>query len=181
MPASLVVAPTNRLQEVRPRALSALAARTARVITLTAPTALGLFGAPFHEPFHADGRKRSMTLTERSDRNPPQRYRNLMTWSNRTVEQLFALPNWAVLDQEAPLRCAGLGRVSRLACGAHGADPWQRVGATDIASADLLGSFTARSCRRVMLRSVGRISVPVAAQCITGAYGGSMDCGYAEH
>jgi hypothetical protein len=46
---------TCRLQEVRPRALCALAARMARVITLKAPTALALFGASFHEPCHADG------------------------------------------------------------------------------------------------------------------------------
>ena len=30
---------------------------------------LGLSGLPFHEPFHADGRRWSMTVTERSDRN----------------------------------------------------------------------------------------------------------------
>ena len=58
-----------RLQEVRPRAPSALAAPMARVIALAALAALGLSGAPFHEPFHADGRQRSMTVTERSDRN----------------------------------------------------------------------------------------------------------------
>jgi hypothetical protein len=64
---------TCRLQEVRPRAPIALAARMARVIALTAPTALGLFGASFHEPFHADGGQRPMAITERSDQNRPQR------------------------------------------------------------------------------------------------------------
>jgi hypothetical protein len=58
----------------------ALAARIARVIALTALAALGLSRAPFHEPFHADGRQWSMTVTERSDRNPPQRHLNLTTW-----------------------------------------------------------------------------------------------------
>ena len=56
----------------------------AQVIALTALAALGLSGAPFHEPFHADGRQWSMAVTERSDRNPPQRRRNLTTWSNTT-------------------------------------------------------------------------------------------------
>jgi len=56
-----------RLQEVRPRAPSALAAQMTRVIALTAPAALGLSGGWFHEPFHADGRQRSMIVTERSD------------------------------------------------------------------------------------------------------------------
>ena len=59
---------TCRLQEVRPRAPSTLAAAMARVIALMALAALGLSGATFHEPFHADGRQRSMTVTERSDR-----------------------------------------------------------------------------------------------------------------
>jgi hypothetical protein len=31
----------------------ALPARIAWIIALTAPTTLGLYGAPFHEPFHA--------------------------------------------------------------------------------------------------------------------------------
>jgi hypothetical protein len=42
-----------RLQEVRPRAACALAASIAQVIALTALAALRLFGAPFHESFHA--------------------------------------------------------------------------------------------------------------------------------
>ena len=46
---------TCRLQEVRPRALCALAARMARVMALMAPAALGLSGAPVHEPVHAQG------------------------------------------------------------------------------------------------------------------------------
>jgi len=40
----------SRLQEVRPYALRALAARMARVIALTVPAALGLSSAPFYEP-----------------------------------------------------------------------------------------------------------------------------------
>ncbi len=36
-------------------------------------------------PFHADGRQRSMAVTERSGQTPPQRRRNL-PWSDRTVE-----------------------------------------------------------------------------------------------
>ena len=59
-----------RLQEVRPPAPRTLAAWMTRLITLTALVALGLSGAPFHEPFHADGRQRSMTVAKRSDRNP---------------------------------------------------------------------------------------------------------------
>jgi hypothetical protein len=63
---------TCRLQEVRPPAPNALAARIARVIALTAHTALGLFGASSHDPFHANGGQRPMAITERSDQNPPQ-------------------------------------------------------------------------------------------------------------
>jgi hypothetical protein len=44
---------TCRLQEARPPALCALAAQMARVIALTAPTALRLSGTTFHETFHA--------------------------------------------------------------------------------------------------------------------------------
>jgi hypothetical protein len=44
-----------RLQEVRPRATRALTARMTRVIALMALAALGLSGAPSHEPFHARG------------------------------------------------------------------------------------------------------------------------------
>ena len=70
---------TCRLQEVRPRAPWALAARIARVIALTAHTALGLFGASFHEPFHANGEKGAVAVTECSDRNVSQRHRNWLT------------------------------------------------------------------------------------------------------
>jgi len=87
---------TCRLQEVCSQAAHALAAPMAQSIALMAPTALGLFGASSHEPFHADGRQWSMAVTERGDQNPPQRRRNLTTSSNTTVEQVFALPNWAV-------------------------------------------------------------------------------------
>jgi hypothetical protein len=48
-----------------------------------------------------------MSVTERSDRKPPQRRRNLTTWSNRTVEQVFALLNWTVLDQGGLYGAAG--------------------------------------------------------------------------
>ena len=86
---------TCRLQEVRPGAQRALAAPMAHVIALTAPAVLGLSSAPFHEPFHADGGQRPMAVTERSDQKPTQRSRNLTTWSDRTVEQVIALPNRA--------------------------------------------------------------------------------------
>ena len=46
---------TCRLQEVWPCARCALPARMTRVIALTALAALGSSGAPFHEPFHAEG------------------------------------------------------------------------------------------------------------------------------
>jgi len=36
-----------------------------------------------------------MAVTERSGHTPPQRRRNL-PWSDRTVEQVVVLPNWAV-------------------------------------------------------------------------------------
>src|SRR5271165_2517011 len=52
--------PTSRLQEARPRTPCALAAPMALVIALTEPAALGLSAAPFHEPFHADGRHRPL-------------------------------------------------------------------------------------------------------------------------
>jgi hypothetical protein len=42
-------------------------------LSLTALAALELSRASFHEPFHANGRHRSMAVTERSDRAPPQR------------------------------------------------------------------------------------------------------------
>src|ERR1700685_1773360 len=49
-----------RLQEVRPRASCALAARMTRVIALMALTALGLSEAPVHEPVH--GRRRAIRV-----------------------------------------------------------------------------------------------------------------------
>ena len=39
----------------------------ARLIALMSLVALGLSGAPVHEPVHAGGRQRSMTVTKRSD------------------------------------------------------------------------------------------------------------------
>ena len=41
----------------------------ARVIALTALAALGLSGAPVHEPVHAGGRYHHITVTQRSDRD----------------------------------------------------------------------------------------------------------------
>jgi hypothetical protein len=83
---------TCRLQEVRPQAPSALAAPMARVIALTTPTALGLSDGTFHEPFHAFGGNWPMAVTERSDRNPPQR---------RRIGHCIAESSLS-LDQEAP-------------------------------------------------------------------------------
>jgi hypothetical protein len=71
-PVSEIEPLTCRLQEVRPRAPCALAAPMAHVIALTALAALRLSRAPFHETFHADGTQWSLTVTERSDRKPPQ-------------------------------------------------------------------------------------------------------------
>jgi hypothetical protein len=85
---------TYRLQGVWPHAPSALAAPMAQVMALTAHTALGLFNASSHEPFHANGGQRPMAVTERSDQNRPQRCRRLEDdMSDKTVEQLIALPN----------------------------------------------------------------------------------------
>ena len=53
-PVSGFEALTCRLQEVQPRAPSALAAWMAQVIAPMAPAALALFGGSSHEPFHAD-------------------------------------------------------------------------------------------------------------------------------
>jgi hypothetical protein len=52
VPASLAVAPTNRLQEVRPPAPGTLAAQMTRAIAPTALAALGLSHGSFHESFH---------------------------------------------------------------------------------------------------------------------------------
>ena len=87
---------TCRLQEVWPRAPSALAAPMPQVIALMAPAALGLSGATFHEPFHADIEQRAMAVTERSNQNVPQR-RQLDGMADRTSARSFALPNLAVL------------------------------------------------------------------------------------
>jgi hypothetical protein len=96
---------TCRLQEVRRRALSVLATRMAQVIALTALAALGLFGASSHESFHADGGQRLMAVAERSYQNRLQRRHTLKTiWSDRSVRQLIALPNLAVLGKERRLR-----------------------------------------------------------------------------
>ena len=46
---------TYALRVARDVAASALPARIARIITMTALAALGLSREPFHEPFHAQG------------------------------------------------------------------------------------------------------------------------------
>ena len=90
----------------------------AQVIAVTAPAALALFGVSFHESFHADSRQRPMAVTDRSGQNPPQRRRNSI-WSDRTVEQVVALPNRAVNGiRAAPLRgTAGPAPASASALG----------------------------------------------------------------
>jgi hypothetical protein len=110
---------TCRLQEARPRALSALAAPMTQVIALTAPAALGLFGASSHEPFHADGEKQVAPVTERSDQNLPKRRRNLLTCStgqsnrSRRIGRCIAESSRS-LDQGGALR-APLARRQRRA------------------------------------------------------------------
>ena len=59
---------TCRLQEVCSQAAHALAAPMPQAIALTAPAALGLFCASSHEPFHADGGRKSIAVTKRSCR-----------------------------------------------------------------------------------------------------------------
>jgi hypothetical protein len=86
---------TCRLQVVRPRAPSALAATMTQVIALMAPAALGLFCASSHEPFHADGGQKSMAVTGRSGQKPPQRRRNF-PWFDRTVDQVVTPPDRVV-------------------------------------------------------------------------------------
>ena len=97
---------TCRLQVVRPRAPSTLAATMTQVIALMAPAALGLFCASSHEPFHADGGQKSMAVTGRSGQKPPQRRRDL-PWSDRTVDQVVAPPNRVVLGSSGA--AAGTG------------------------------------------------------------------------
>jgi hypothetical protein len=112
---------TCRLQEVCSQAAHALAAPMAQSIALMAPTALGLFGASSHEPFHADGGQKSIAVTERSGQAPPQRRRNL-PWSDRTVEQIeqiVALPNCAVLGS------SGAAVRHRVRRSPRRAQPWR--------------------------------------------------------
>jgi len=59
------VALATRFQVVRPRALSALAARMTRIISLMAFTALRLFSAPFHESFHVERQRTSRSCMVR--------------------------------------------------------------------------------------------------------------------
>jgi len=82
----------------------------ARLIALTALVALGFSDATFHEPFHADGTHRPITVTERSDRNPPQWRCNLKKWLNRTGHPA------------CPLTRAGCHRVISMIRKMHGTD-----------------------------------------------------------
>jgi hypothetical protein len=112
---------TCRLQEVRSQAAHALAAPMTQAIALKAPSALGLFCASSHEPFHAHGRQESMVVTERSGKKPPQ-----LPWSDSTVDQVVALAEagrtWITA---APLRsAASAGAVP--GCGPGRADPAAR-------------------------------------------------------
>jgi hypothetical protein len=88
----------------------------ARVIALTAPTALRLSGASFHEPFHVDGGQRSMAVTERGDQNPPPRHRDLTAWPDRTVGPAD-LPLHCQMSriwiEAAPLRSTAFGAPAR--------------------------------------------------------------------
>ena len=84
----------------------------AQAIALMASAARGLFGASSHEPFHADGGQKPTAVTERGAQKPPQRHRDLPC-SDRTVEQVVALPNRAYLDQVPPLRGTGPGVSTR--------------------------------------------------------------------
>jgi hypothetical protein len=79
-----------RLQEVRSQAAHALAAPMTQAIALTAPAALGLFGASSHEPFHADGGQESMAVTECSGRD------NSRQWGrpSRTRRRQTGYPGW---------------------------------------------------------------------------------------
>ena len=107
---------TCRLQEVRPSAPSALAAPMTRVIALMAPVTLGLSGGTSHEPFHAYSRHHPMGVTKRSSQEQLRRYRDL-PGSDRTVDQVVALPNRTVLGiKAAPLCGAGSGAPCAVLC-----------------------------------------------------------------
>ena len=77
----------------------------ARVIALTAHTALGLSGGSSHEPFRANGGQRPMAITERSDQNPPQR--NLLicsTGQSNRFTDAGASASLAVVDVSDALK-----------------------------------------------------------------------------
>jgi hypothetical protein len=108
---------TCRLQEIRPRAPCALAARMARVIALTAPTAPGLFCASSHEPSHADGGRESVAVTERSGQEPSRRCCDL-PWSAGQSMSLHCRIGPYLESRAAPPRGAAgaglcLGRLAR--------------------------------------------------------------------
>jgi hypothetical protein len=104
----------SRLQEVRPRAPSALAAPMTQVIALTAPAALGFSGATFHEPFHADGGRRPMAVTERSDLTAEQRC-NLTTRSTGQSNRSLRYRIGPYFDQARRLRRSRPGVSARAA------------------------------------------------------------------
>jgi hypothetical protein len=160
-----------RLQEVRPSAPSALAAPMAQSIALMAPTALGLFGASSHVPFHADGGQKSMAVTECSGQTP-QRRRNL-PWSGRTVEQDSRTGRCTAelgrtWIKAAPLRSAALAP----GCGPGG--PTRRgAPGSERASTDRIGSSAA-------LTSRGGAPSSSACQCPSRGYRVKGACGVAR-
>ena len=98
---------TCRLQEVRPHAISALAAQMTQVIALMALAALGLSRGPVHEPVHANGRRQPVTVTERNGRNPSQRHLNLTTRSSRIGHRLVhRIAELGHIWKTRRLRCA---------------------------------------------------------------------------
>ncbi len=154
-----------RLQEVRPRAPSVLAARMAQAIALTALAVLGLSGAPVHEPVHADGGQRPIAVTERSERNPPQRCRNLTTWSNRTghppvrcaAELSRTRSSGAAAQRRGPTSVPplGLGRPARRTLGHHAQPLPDR-------------STCPPACRRMRYFALPRTTGPVAGRRVPG-------------
>ena len=90
---------TCRLQEVRPRTPGALAAPMTRVIALMALTALGLSGAPVHEPVHSRGPMsiRSATVRNIAESAPPTSARAssvIMELSAMLKALAYALLTW---------------------------------------------------------------------------------------
>jgi len=151
---------TCRLQEVRPRAPWALAARIARVIALTARTALGLFGASFHEPFHADGEKRAVAVTECSDRNVSQRRRNWLTCSTGQSNRLCRIGHCIAESSRSFGSRRRRSAPPQPAASAPGVGPWEadpaRRGAARRASLH-------KVCARICVREPASSHPPLAA------------------